>query len=172
MDLRTREWTAWPEMTRLWRPFFKATEHGDTSAGCSDSFQPGRSPMRTRTIPMVSAMTPTIGLNTIVWGLETSILKKPTSATRSVVKYVILGIAKATMPRTTKSRPTTANGRISNLPQRKAFVSDQAIQPNGYLVFPKYTNKYERKTTRKAPAISNHLLAFGVSGTSHSCHSN
>ena len=67
-------------------------------------------------IPMVNATTPTIGLNTIVWGLETSIFKKPTSATRSVVKYVILGIAKATMPRTTKSKPTTASGRIFNLP--------------------------------------------------------
>ena len=38
--------------------------------------------------------------------------------------------------------------------------------------FIKFTNKYERKTTRKAPATSNHLLAFGFSATSHSCHSN
>ena len=120
---------------------------------------------------MVSATTPTIGLNTIVWGLETSILKKPTSATRSVVKYVMLGIAKATMPRTTKSKPTTASGRIFNLSAKLSLAIKQYNRTASYF-FIKFTNKYERKTTRKAPATSNHLLAFGFSATSHSCHSN
>ena len=39
-------------------------------------------------MPAANAMPPTIGLNTIVCVLEMSILKNPTSATRSVVKNV------------------------------------------------------------------------------------
>ena len=49
-----------------------------------------------RTNPSASAMKPTMGLNTTVCGLEMSILKNPASATRSVVKNVKLGTAKAT----------------------------------------------------------------------------
>jgi hypothetical protein len=63
-------------------------------------------------MPTAKARIPTRGLNTIVCGLEISILKKPTSATRSVVKYVILGTAKAIMPTTTIISPITVSGRI------------------------------------------------------------
>jgi len=51
----------------------------------------------------------------IVCGLDMSILKKPKSAARSVVKYVKLGTAKATAPRTTRINPITMSGRIVNL---------------------------------------------------------
>jgi len=55
-------------------------------------------------MPAANAMPPTIGLNTIVCGLEMSIFKNPTSATRSVVKNVKVGITKATMPEPTEKR--------------------------------------------------------------------
>jgi hypothetical protein len=51
----------------------------------------------------------------IVCGLDMSILKNPKSAARSVVKYVKLGTAKATAPRTTRINPITMSGRIVKL---------------------------------------------------------
>jgi len=60
-------------------------------------------------------MPPTIGLSTIVCGFETSILKNPASATRSVVKNVKLGTAKAMMPRAIRINPITANGFMFGL---------------------------------------------------------
>jgi hypothetical protein len=59
-----------------------------------------------------NAMPPTIGLNTLVCGLEMSIVKNPTSAARSVVKNVKLGTARAPRPRTARSNPITTSGRI------------------------------------------------------------
>jgi len=66
-------------------------------------------------IPATNAAPPTIGFRMIVCGLDMSIVKNPKSAARSVVKYVKLGTAKATMPRTTRINPITMSGRILSL---------------------------------------------------------
>src|ERR1022692_227553 len=66
-----------------------------------------RNPTIARTMPAVSSTPPTIGFNKTVCGREMSILKNPTSATRSVMKYVKLGTTRATMPTTARINPIT-----------------------------------------------------------------
>src|SRR4051794_8284024 len=60
-------------------------------------------------MPAAAVTPPTIGLSTTVCGLDTSILKNPTSATRSVVKYVKVGTARAATPRTSRINPITTS---------------------------------------------------------------
>jgi hypothetical protein len=73
------------------------------------------------TIPASSATPPTMGLKIIVCGLETSMAKKPTSATRSVVKNVMLGTAKAMIPKTIKSTPIIPIDRMTILPKQASI---------------------------------------------------
>jgi len=71
----------------------------------AETGEPARRPDKSRTAPTIRATMPATGLRMIVCGLDTSMWKNPTSATRSCVKKVMLGTARAITPNTIRIMP-------------------------------------------------------------------